>query len=297
VRRQILMMTVVALAAAVLPSCLEVEKQTILLRRDGDALSVRIIYEGLYSSADDPTEDLATLADTAKSGKAFMLFDPLFAFDLGKTDNPVAALLAKHGKLKNGTFFMADGKLAAWQDLKIERAGEFVAGLNKALNEAIARDGPGDDVDADTKKMILAAAGAGHAWIVLDDAGLHVRGPASRADVTHLKERFLRGFAEDVISAATSDLAEARTSAGALLRTVSANPFSFIDRGTEAEITLSSDATLAGAVRLTWWNAATYKPNLLAPAAKGAKPTPLPLKLDKAMTVKKLVDELTPKKK
>ena len=76
-----------AMAVALLPSCLHYERQTILLRRDAaaDTLSVRLIYEGVYSgseSASDIAEDLVALGKLAAAPTIFSMLDPIIQMDL-----------------------------------------------------------------------------------------------------------------------------------------------------------------------------------------------------------------------
>jgi hypothetical protein len=287
-----------AIAAMLLPSCLEFERQTILLKRDtaSDTIRVRIIYEGIYSTAedDDIAGDFETLVKMATPGHGFAVLDPILLFELKAPDSKVETLLAKHAKLENGAFFLnAEKKLSAWQDLRIEKAGELVAGLNEMVNAEMLA--PGADLggmDDETKKLLLAAAAKKHPWIVVDDGGVRVDFFASAADAEKTKEKFLHGFAEGVIEAATSDLAEARSSAGALLRNVSRNPVSWVHRGTALSVALAPADGAGGTVKLDWWGVARYRPNLLEPSKPGGKKPPkLPAKMDAGMSVKKLVDE------
>jgi len=287
----------VALAAMLLPSCLEFERQTILVRRDAatDTLLVRIIYEGIYSSAepDKLGADLDTLAAYAKPGHGFVVMDSLFSFELDAPKGAGTELLAKHGKLTNGAFFMnAEKKLSAWQDLRIEKATDFIAGMNALVSAEIATPGAGPEgSDAETRKLLTDAAARKHAWFALDAAGLRFDFFASPADAEKMKADFLRDFAGGAIEAAAGDTAEARSKPGALLRTLSRNPVSWTHRGTALSLAVAPDAAAPEVVRMEWWNEARYVANLLEAPKGGKKPPKLPAKLDGGATVAKLSAE------
>jgi hypothetical protein len=285
---------VVALAAMLLPSCLEFERQTILMRRDTatDTLLVRIIYEGIYSTAEPEKldSDFETLAAYAKPGHGFVIMDPLFSFELDAPKGAGAALLALHAKITNGAFFMnAEKKLSAWQDLRIEKATAFIAAVNSLAGDEVGsgRASP-DSADPATLKLLADAAAKKHAWFTLDSAGLRFDFFASPADAEKMKAAFMRDFAGDAIEAAAGDIAEARSKPGALLRTLSRNPISWTHRGTALSVAVAPDAAAPEVVRLEWWNESRYVANLLEAPKGGKKPPKLPAKLDGGATVAKL---------
>ncbi len=181
-----------------LSGCIEFEKQTILvhLDRKADVVHARLIYEGIYATG-DVHKEFKELDTVAKRGTRFFLLDnwPL-EFDVG--DPPEGAKLALKNslirpfvKVTNGRFYRnEEGRLSAWQDLKIEKASKFFATLNRGFSLAVLTGQVRElrSSDARTKMLSKMAALANHEWVRIDEEGvLDFRFFASEADAMKFK--------------------------------------------------------------------------------------------------------------
>jgi hypothetical protein len=298
-----------ALIVTLLGGCIEFEKQTLLVRRDAekDEVHIRLIYEGIWAGGDDLAKDMAELRKVADRGTRFFLFDnwPLVVDvgrpEEGEKDEPANALLRPFVTVTNGTFFKnADGKLSAWQDVRVVKASKVLLAMNRLVNLSIMTgklDGL-DDADAETLEICRNLAMAGHEWFRIDEKGIHCEFGVSKADAVKLKRAFLEELVESAVEAAGKREKEGEEKpagldeAAAVIRILARNPFSWVHEGNRVRITLAADEH--GVIRGETWNEGEYVPNLLEPAEGRETPPKLPAPIDAEMTVEKLVEGFVP---
>lgn len=149
----------VALATLVLLSgCLDFDEQDVVVAYDGtrDQLDAQIVYRGLFSGVDqgwdwfardsdeEDVEGTERQLDQLLSGRPlFALFNAVFAIDLTRmrrSQDPLAAALADLVTVDVGDAFRsADGRLCAWQHLRIRDVHHAIEVFDAMFRGAVAR--------------------------------------------------------------------------------------------------------------------------------------------------------------
>ena len=201
------------LSCAFLCSCMNFEKQTLILRYDkaNDKLCIFQNYEGIYGDKGEDELDgneQNQLDSVVNSGRTFFFGNWIFEISLDGIEKSIKEdeenlnnlqrmttaeesqgainvlkervslkrSMLTNVKIKNGKFYLnKDGKLCGYQYVTLNNASEMVEDCNRLIS-AYAMNANLDDMDKSFYRKLKDAALAKHTWIKLD-------GSSIRADV------------------------------------------------------------------------------------------------------------------
>ena len=193
-----------ALALLLLASaCLEIDGQELLLHHDpaADRVDVLLIHRGLFAERQGRSEPLPLAIEqleTAQRTGVFVLGNnfPL-RFDPSQAEQSGWQRLAEHLAVENGGLFTdTDGRLCAYQFVRIDGLSTFLAKAEALLGIEFSRRGSelfGIDPDAVTREAMLEFVRGGGHFLHVEPGRIELRLPMSRAD--HERLRRLAGNA------------------------------------------------------------------------------------------------------
>jgi hypothetical protein len=257
-----LRLAVAALLPLLATGCLDIEKQTVYVvtDKDRDEVHALLVYEGLRVSApnDAALKEAKEQLSQAIDKKLITLGGWPFILDLGpeKGDNEEAKklkeLLGKHLTIENGNFFTnADGKLCAYQRVKVKDASKLVAAGNGFISQAILAEQPPEKPaanagDKEEEELLRRAARDRHAWLKLEPGRLSLTMPATPEAARRMKRDVLGvNRLEEVLKKLDPAAAEKQALARQQVEELKAgasfladNPFSFDQRRDRVIISL-----------------------------------------------------------
>jgi hypothetical protein len=206
-----------ALSLLGLASCtsFEFEEQAIALRHvaDGDALELRIVYLGLNPGDAKPEEAATTVAAIAEGARHFLLVGWPFEFSGDyfekaqdeshpEAERRFARWLAAFEVVESGVFAAGEGRLCAWQVLRIPQISSGLEVLGRVVDQSVAeqlhREDPSAPFDdpALVPRFEEAARAGNYAWASFEKGALRVAFPISPAGMAQLARGLAHHSAE-----------------------------------------------------------------------------------------------------
>ena len=194
-------------AGLALSSCatFRFQGQEIHLRHDvqADALEVGIAYLGLHARPEHVSESGTAVRRIAGGERYLLLFDWPFELDverivaaaredeaepLGPNGERAIELLDGISVVHAELFLDEQGRLCAWQHLRLSRIGDWMRLANDAVHDSIleaVREGELVDstplLDERTRELWAASAAAREPWVRWEAGGLEIAVPATPA--------------------------------------------------------------------------------------------------------------------
>jgi hypothetical protein len=241
--------TLALILLALIPSsCLDFDQQDVEIAYDdkADRLDVLLVYRGLYQ--DNETKAERQLDALLGGERWFALFDNWpFEFRLdGKDDvqrdTPAYAALRKHVTVQNGAFFRAqDGRLCAWQCLRLADCAAFFQAMNaeihKELEPQARRESFLDSLGVSDEASLRLLAGAVEkrfAFVERRGAAFAWRVPLS--DVGH------KALVRHVLGEAAKNARKGEDGPGEAIAWLSCIELSFLRSGDVTELVLGNPA-------------------------------------------------------
>lgn len=262
-------------AALLLPGCLQFQKQTILMRVDPDAdtLRLRLIEEGWYYLpwtlfGKSEGQDYAAMArDLGAMDHTLCFLTSPLSLDLQNKNPDLADFIAHFRIVDSGHFLNPSGQLSSWQDVQVTGWSEVLDRMNRAISDDILESYPNADdahegVEAETIALLREQARAGFAWLRLDSSGLSVHLVAGESQWKRWKAAVAEMLGEE---AWRSFLVE--------------NSFSWTQNGTVGVFTIPMASE--GFLAFQFWNSLdSYKPEFLEFIRSGRLPEGVKLEID-----------------
>jgi len=183
--------SLLALAAAVLGGCLGYDEQEIRFRVDPqkDRLDVLLVYRGLFNDSLVPPSAESQLDSIQRGERVFSALDPALLFNLDATPalkearwTPTTSIKVEHGRV----FRAKDGRLCAWQLVRVPSLSALLGAANDAYREWLATPegarqflGSVSSSDAASAELLKRSVADKHAFFALRGNAISFRIPVS----------------------------------------------------------------------------------------------------------------------